>query len=41
MQIRIGKQECRGLFEDNIPNLPRLREIWINYNLELLTLSDG
>jgi hypothetical protein len=35
------KQDCRSLFEDNIQNLPRLREIWINYNLELLPLSDG
>lgn len=40
-QIRIGKQDCRGLFEDNIQNFPRLREIWVNYNLELLPLSDG
>ena len=40
MQIRIRKTDCRGFFEDNILNLPRLREMWINYNLELQPLSD-
>jgi len=40
MKIWFGKHDFRGLFEDNIQNLPRLREIWINYNLELLPLSD-
>ena len=41
MQIQIGKQDCRGLFEDNTQNLPRLREIWVNYSFEFLPLSDG